>query len=190
MSRSPPAEKARPAPKFLFAARDRMDETYDRVRSVRGERYRYVRNFRPELPYFQYINYMDEMPIMKDWRRLAFEGKLNDTQKLFWSRTKPKEELYDMEKDPFEVKLTREIISVKSVKTRMEGDYGYLRIASFSERTGEETVDGVKAPRTDAYRMLAHDERGQKYIALPSGFAYTPRRVDDGYQLPPCDLIS
>jgi hypothetical protein len=53
-----------------------------------------------------------------------------------------------------------------------------------------ETVDGVKAPRTDAYRMLAHDERAQKYIALPSGFAYTPRRVDDGYQLPPCDLIS
>jgi hypothetical protein len=53
-----------------------------------------------------------------------------------------------------------------------------------------ETVDGVKAPRTDAYRMLAHDGRAQKYIALPSGFAYTPRRVDDGYQLPPCDLIS
>jgi carboxyl-terminal processing protease len=47
-------------------------------------------------------------------------------------------------KDPFDVKLTREIISVKSVKTRMEGDYGYLRIASFSERTGEETAEGVK----------------------------------------------
>src|ERR1044072_4961649 len=38
-------------------------------------------------------------------------------------------------KDPFDVKLTREIISVKSVRTRAEGDYGYLRIASFSEST-------------------------------------------------------
>lgn len=96
-------EKTQPAPQFAFAARDRMDETYDRVRSVRGERYRYVRNFNPELPYFQYINYMDEMPILKDWRKLAFDGKLNDTQKLFWSRTKPKEELYDLDTDPHEV---------------------------------------------------------------------------------------
>jgi uncharacterized sulfatase len=97
-------EKARPAPKYVFAARDRMDETYDRIRSVRGERYRYVRNFHPELPYMQYINYMDEMPIMRDWRRLAFEGKLNPTQMLFMSRTKPEEELYDLDADPHEVK--------------------------------------------------------------------------------------
>jgi N-sulfoglucosamine sulfohydrolase len=96
--------QTQPAPKFLFAARDRMDETYDRIRSVRGERYRYVRNFHPELPYMQYINYMDEMPIMREWRRLAFEGKLNRTQMLFMSRTKPAEELYDLEKDPYEVR--------------------------------------------------------------------------------------
>jgi N-sulfoglucosamine sulfohydrolase len=96
-------EKTQPAPKYLFAARDRMDETYDRIRSVRGERYRYIRNFRPELPYFQYINYMDEMPIMRDWRRLAFAGRLNKTQMLFMSRTKPREELYDLANDPFEI---------------------------------------------------------------------------------------
>ncbi len=48
-----------PAPKYVFAARDRMDEAPDRIRSVRGERYRYVRNFHPERPYMQYINYMD-----------------------------------------------------------------------------------------------------------------------------------
>lgn len=93
-----------PAPKYVFSCRDRMDETYDRVRAVRGERYRYVRNFHPELPYFQWINYMDEMPILKDWRRLAFEGKLNPVQMQWFARTKPKEELYDLEADPYEVK--------------------------------------------------------------------------------------
>jgi len=41
--------------------------------------------------------------------------------------------------EPFDVPLTREIITVKSVKTRMEGDYGYLRIASFSETTANDT---------------------------------------------------
>lgn len=112
--------KAQPAPPFVFAARDRMDETYDRVRSVRGERYRYVRNYHPELPYFQYINYMDEMPILKDWRKLAFDGKLNDTQKLFWSRTKPKEELYDLETDPYEVNNLATAESALLQKVRKE----------------------------------------------------------------------
>jgi N-sulfoglucosamine sulfohydrolase len=113
-------DKTQPAPKFVFAARDRMDETFDRVRSVRGEQYRYVRNFNPELPYFQFINYMDEMPIMKDWRKLAFEGKLNDTQKLFWTRTKPKEELYDLEKDPHEINNLASAESVAIQKIRKE----------------------------------------------------------------------
>ncbi len=40
--------------------------------------------------------------------------------------------------DPFDVPLTREIITVKSVKVRREGDYGYLRIASFQENTAAE----------------------------------------------------
>ncbi len=41
--------------------------------------------------------------------------------------------------DPFDLTLTREIITVKSVKYHMEGDYGYIRIASFSETTAAET---------------------------------------------------
>lgn len=92
-----------PAPAYVFSARDRMDEAYDRIRSVRGPRFRYIRNFHPELPYAQYINYMDEMPIMKDWRRLAFAGKLNPVQMQFFARTKPKEELYDLQQDPDEI---------------------------------------------------------------------------------------
>ena len=97
-------EKTQPAPKHVFSARDRMDETFDRVRSVRGERYRYVRNYHPELPYMQWLNYLDEMPVQKDWRRLAFEGKLNPVQRQWWAKTKPKEELYDPQTDPYEVK--------------------------------------------------------------------------------------
>jgi carboxyl-terminal processing protease len=46
--------------------------------------------------------------------------------------------------DPRDVTLIREVISVKSVKDHMEGDYGYLRISAFNEKTGEETRDGIK----------------------------------------------
>ncbi len=45
--------------------------------------------------------------------------------------------------DPFDVALTREIITVKSVKTRMEGDYGYLRISTFSETTAADAKAGL-----------------------------------------------
>ena len=47
--------------------------------------------------------------------------------------------------DPFDAKLIREVIAVKSVKSDMKGDYGYIRISTFDEKTGEETVDAVKS---------------------------------------------
>jgi N-sulfoglucosamine sulfohydrolase len=110
--------KQQPAPKYVFAARDRMDEAPDRIRSVRGERFRYVRNYHPEKPYFQWLLYLDEMPIMQEWRRLAFAGELNETQKLFMSRTKPKEELYDLAQDPHEIRnLATDPAHAETLKT-------------------------------------------------------------------------
>ena len=52
------------------------------------------------------------------------------------------------EKKDFDVKLIREVIAVKSVKSEMKGDYGYIRITSFNEKTGEETIDAVKSLQT------------------------------------------
>jgi len=95
--------KTAPERRFVFAARDRMDETYDRIRSVRDKRFQYIRNFHPELPYAQRIAYMELMPTMRIWRQLNAEGKLNVVQKQFFAPTKPREELYDVEADPDEV---------------------------------------------------------------------------------------
>jgi uncharacterized sulfatase len=89
--------------KYIYAARDRMDETPDRIRAVRDARYKYIRNFQPELPYAQRIVYGEEMPTMQEWRRLNEAGKLSGPQKLFFAPTKPNEELYDTESDPHEI---------------------------------------------------------------------------------------
>ncbi|MBI5262017.1 MAG: S41 family peptidase [Bradyrhizobium sp.] len=40
-------------------------------------------------------------------------------------------------KDPFDVTITREIIHVKPVRYRTEGDIGYIRVTSFNEQTTE-----------------------------------------------------
>jgi carboxyl-terminal processing protease len=49
--------------------------------------------------------------------------------------------------DPFEVNLTREVISVKSVTWRMEKDIGYIRISTFNEKTGDALEDAVRGVR-------------------------------------------
>ena len=90
--------------KYVHAARDFMDETFDRIRSVRDSRFRYVRNFAPELPYAQVISYMEIGRTMQVWRKAEAGGNLNPTQRLFFAPAKPKEELYDSESDPWEVK--------------------------------------------------------------------------------------
>lgn len=107
-------ERAASPREYVFAHRDRMDETYDMIRTVRGRRFRYIRNFQAGKPYAQHIEYMDEMPTMKEWRRLNKEdavshlqnqekGVLTPAQRIFFASVKPEEELYDTEADPHEI---------------------------------------------------------------------------------------
>ena len=90
---------------YVFGGRNRMDlGSNDYIRTARDKRYRYIRNFTPDVPYAQHIEYMEKMPIMREWRRLHAEGRLTGVQKLFFRHPKPPEELYDILADPHEVK--------------------------------------------------------------------------------------
>ena len=92
-----------PPRKYIFAARDRMDEAYDIIRAVRDKRFKYIRNFMPYVTYGRNIDYMNQMPTMKQMRRLNAAGKLKGPQKYYFLPTKPVEELYDTTSDPYEV---------------------------------------------------------------------------------------
>ena len=89
--------------KFVFGARDRMDERYDIIRSVRGPRFRYIRNYEPLKTYYQYMNTPEKGATMREIRRVAEAGKLPAAAKLFMASTKPTEDLYDLETDPHEI---------------------------------------------------------------------------------------
>jgi N-sulfoglucosamine sulfohydrolase len=91
------------APEFTYNFRDRMDERYDLCRAVNDGRYRYIRNYRPELPTMQHVAYLWNMASMRDWDRLHREGKLNATQESFF-QPKAAEELFDSVNDPDNVK--------------------------------------------------------------------------------------
>jgi len=51
--------------------------------------------------------------------------------------------------EPREVVLTREVIKVDSVTSRMEGDFGYLRISTFNENTGRELTSAIEKIKRD-----------------------------------------
>lgn len=88
---------------MVFAARDRLDSHYDRVRTVLAPKYQYVRNYFPELPRYMDLEYRKQQPLMRNILKMREEGTLTGFQNLWFEKTKPKEELYDWEKDPFEL---------------------------------------------------------------------------------------
>ncbi|QJW91250.1 sulfatase-like hydrolase/transferase [Spirosoma taeanense] len=89
--------------RYVFAARDRLDSEYDRVRTVHDGRYQYIRNFFPQKPLYMDIDYRKQQPMMAELLRLRDAGALNPTQMLWFQKTKPVEELYDLKTDPYEL---------------------------------------------------------------------------------------
>lgn len=89
---------------YIFAARDRMDSEYDRVRSIRDKQFLYIRNHMPEKPYYQNILYRLQQPMMPVILAMKEQGKLNEEQMLWFRPTKPEEELFDCDADPYQFK--------------------------------------------------------------------------------------
>jgi uncharacterized sulfatase len=144
---------------YVYGFRDRMDERYDMVRSVRDHRFKYIRNYMPHLPWFheQYISYMYEMPTMKAWQRLADRGELKGPSAVFMARQKPVEELYDVEADPYEV---RNLAGLAEHQETLE------RFRTAHRRWQEEIIDLGLLPEADLrtrfgseapFRAVRHD---------------------------------
>jgi len=89
-------------PEYIYGFRGRMDERPDIVRSIRNERYIYIRHFHKHRPYGQFVHYMFRTPTTRKWYELHLAGQLTAAQDLFW-QPKPVEELYDLKADPDEV---------------------------------------------------------------------------------------
>jgi arylsulfatase A-like enzyme len=82
-----------------FGGRDRMDERYDFVRTVRNDRFRYIRNYYPDRAHGQHIGFMFLAQGYQSWEREFINGNLNELQSAFWLE-KSAEELYDIVDDP------------------------------------------------------------------------------------------
>ncbi len=121
--------------RYVFSHRDRCDMTVMRIRSVRDERYRYIRNFTSWVPFLAFNEYKAaQYPVWTLMPKLHKEGRLTLAQEALCQSSMPGEELYDMESDPWQMH--------NLVKSGKAADKEALeRLRAVLERWIEETND-------------------------------------------------
>ena len=107
---------------FVYAARDRCDETTERIRSVRSDRFLYIRNFHPQRTHLQPNAYKDGKSIVQSLRALHDAGKLDPlAEKLLFSPIRPTEELYEWTTDRWQIKNLAADPTHKATLEKMRG---------------------------------------------------------------------
>lgn len=96
-------KNADPPRKYAFSARDRIDETVVRMRSVSDGRYHYIRSFTPGAGFTTLNRYKEKCFLVKPlMRKLHQQGKLHGAPKALMQPF-PQEMLFDTSKDPHEI---------------------------------------------------------------------------------------
>jgi carboxyl-terminal processing protease len=85
--------------------------------------------------------------------------------------------------DPFEVTLTRAVIRVQSVRSRVEGELGYVRITSFTEQTEsglKNAIDRIRQQTGNKLKGLVLDMRNNPGGLLDQAIAVSDAFLDKG----------
>ncbi len=171
-----------PPRQFIYGSSDRFDEYSDRIRSARNKRYLYVRNDYPQLPKYKDIHYRKKIPMMPEFLRLHREGKLNPVQES-WFQTKTVEELYDCQKDPYQLHDISNQPGYKAILEKMrqalkqhfdgKKDYGKIPESELISLMWP----GYKQPITQPVRI--EKKNGKYYLNCPTKAASIAYLITD-----------
>lgn len=114
--------------KYVFAARDKMDETHDAMRAIRSREYKLIQNLMPERPYLQYNKYKEgAYPMLAQMNVLYMQGSLTPEQASFFAPEKPPIELYDLKNDPYELYNLADDKAYTAIKEELLGELNLWR---------------------------------------------------------------
>jgi carboxyl-terminal processing protease len=85
--------------------------------------------------------------------------------------------------DPFEVTLTRAVIRVQSVRSRVEGELGYIRITSFTEQTESgvrNAIDRIRQQTGNRLKGIVLDMRNNPGGLLDQAISVSDIFLDKG----------
>ncbi len=171
---------------FVFGARDRVDEAYDIARSVRDERFLYIRHYHPHLSWNQPEFFSDQAPIRQAITRLARAGALNAAQMSYAGPSKPSEELFDTVTDPYQLRNLATSSAYLDVLDRMRArltqwevetrDLGFMdeaEVLRLAERTGQAPLEFAADPSVypltrvlDTARLVGQPRSTDRQAAL------------------------
>lgn len=163
----------------LFAARDRVDESYDMIRSVRTRNFLYIRNYYPNEPFPIWVPYLSNMPIYKEMLRLDAENRLTGPQKAWMAYSRQPEELYDVRKDPYQInnlagdsRYEKTLIQMRKLHeswTLETGDMGHINEPEIVEMMWP----GGKQPVTDVPYFIVNSPEDRASKNYRTGGSFT-----------------
>ncbi|MXX07710.1 MAG: sulfatase-like hydrolase/transferase [Gammaproteobacteria bacterium] len=182
-------ERTGPERGYIQAAMDRHDEVPDYMRAVRDHRWKYIRNYRNDQPFFRHLAYRNMLRSMQELWRLEAAGELPPHIAQYFTGSRPEEELYDLRADPYELDNLAGDSDHAVQLDRMRS-----AMARFDARTPDWSADGELAmvermwpdlerpeTATPSFERLA-DGRVALYSATP-GASIGYRIADGPWQL-------
>ena len=88
---------------YAFGHGDRFDAIYEQTRTVSDGRYRYTRNLKTDVPYILPVAYREQLPMTAELYALRDADNVPAEQWQMAATTRPAEEFYDSDNDPWEV---------------------------------------------------------------------------------------
>ncbi len=138
--------------KYVFAARDKMDNTHDAMRSIRSKRHKLILNLMPERAYCQYSRYKEQCyPVLAEMSVLNLQGKLTPPQAAFLAPTKPQIELFDLESDPHEVSNLADDPDYADVKTTLLAELNKWRENVINDQGITAEFQGIRPDGSSAF---------------------------------------
>lgn len=128
---------------FVASQKDRLDHTIDRVRTIRTDQFRYVRNYKLDRIFLQ-PQYRDRQNYTKNLHQLYRDGKLSARHEEIYFGERPAEELYDVSIDP---EMMHDLVSDPAYKAVLNEHRAlldsWLALGDLGE--GEEPTEALKA---------------------------------------------
>ena len=87
---------------YIFAARDRLDNFKGKTRAVRNKDYKLIKNYSLGIVGAQKLSFRENLMSMKELRKMYENDELNEIQRS-WLELIPELQLYDLNKDPYEI---------------------------------------------------------------------------------------
>jgi len=118
---------------YAYGHADRFDSEYEQTRSISDGRFRYNRNLRTDVPYLLKVGYREQLRMTAELYALQETGPQRPEQWQIAAKTRPAEEFYDSQNDPWEVnnliddpKYAEQIAEMRSALAAWMKDTGDL----------------------------------------------------------------